>query len=436
MTLSASSPPSYIDSYYARTIAPHAAYPALKGELEADVCIIGGGLAGLSTALGLAERGVTSVLIEAKRVGWGASGRNGGFVSAGFSLSLRQIVKDLGREQARQAYDLSRDAVSLIRDRIERFDLPGVPMIDGRMKVLRYHDPEQLVRDQAFMAEVFDVESEIWPRERLREALVSERYHGGLYTGCGFHFHPLNYALGLAAKAQSLGVEIYEDTPAVWLDLDSPQKRIETPQGVVSAKEVVFACGGYIGDLLPPLSGATLPVATYVVTTEPLGARQKEAIRVPYAISDSRLAGNYFRALSDGRILWGGDITARTREPQRLAQKMIADLVSVFPQLEGVRAEDAWMGLMGYPVHKMPQLGRLSAGVWHCMGFGGHGMAATTMSGELIASAIAEGDDRYRIFSRYGLQWTGGRAVGAIAAQMTYWYYQLRDRWQESRSAG
>jgi gamma-glutamylputrescine oxidase len=156
---------------------------------------------------------------------------------------------------------------------------------------------------------------------------------------------------------------------------------------------------------------------------------------VPYAISDTRLAGNYFRVVSGGRILWGGDITARTRAPRQLARQMTDDLVSVFPQLAGVQAEDAWMGLMGYPVHKMPQLGQHAAGVWHCMGFGGHGMAATTLGGELIASAIAEGDDRYRLFSHYGLQWTGGRVAGAIGAQMTYWYYQLLDRLREGRTA-
>ncbi len=395
---------------------------------------MGGGLAGLSTALGLAQRGVKVILIEARRVGWGASGRNGGFVSAGFSLSSRQIVKDLGRQQAREVYDLSRDAVGLIRDRIAAFDLPGVPVIDGRMKVLRYHDPEYLARDRDFMSEVFGVESELWSRERLREVLLTERYHHALYNASGFHFHPLNYALGVAAAAESRGVEIYEDTPAVWLDLESPEKSVQTVSGSIRAKQVVIACGGYIDGLQPALAGATLPVATYVVTTEPLGEDIKRAIRVPYAISDTRLAGNYFRTVSGGRILWGGDITARTRAPRHLAKQMIADLVSVFPQLTGVQAEDAWMGLMGYPVHKMPQLGQQAPGVWYCMGYGGHGMAATTMGGELIASAIAEGDDRYRLFARYGLQWTGGRIVGAIAAQATYSYYQLLDRLQESRS--
>lgn len=429
------SPSSYIDSYYARTVAPHSARPALREKLEADVCVIGGGLAGLSTALGLAERGVKTVLIEARRVGWGASGRNGGFVSAGFSLSPRQIVKDLGPAQAREIYDLSRAAVALIRTRIEDFSLPAVPVVDGRMKVLRYHDPEQLARDRDFAAEILAIDSEVWSRERLREVLLSERYHGALYTSSGFHFHPLNYALGIAQAAESKGVAVFEDTPATWLDLEAPQKRVETPSGSVLARDVVIACGGYIGGLQPLLSGATLPVATYVMTTEPLGERLKDAIRVPYAISDTRLAGNYFRALNDGRILWGGDITARTREPARLAGKMLADLLSVFPQLAGVRAEDAWMGLMGYPVHKMPQLGRHAPGVWHCMGYGGHGMAATTMGGELIASAIAVGDDRYRLFSRYGLQWTGGRVIGALAAQITYWYYQWLDRRRESRAS-
>ncbi len=434
MTKTSEQPTHYIDSYYARTVAAHSPRASLTGDIEAQVCVVGGGLAGLSTALGLAERGVETVLVEARRVGWGASGRNGGFVSPGFSLSNRQIVKDLGRQQAREIYDLSREAADLIRRRIIHLEIPGVPVVDGRMKVLRYHAPGELEADRDFMAEVFGVESEVWPRERLRAALLSERYHHGLFNAGGFHFHPLNYALGIAAAAERAGVRIHEDSPAVWLDLERPEKQVQTASGRVRAKEVVIACGGYIDGLQPLLSGATLPVATYVVTTEPLGERVQDAIRVPYAISDTRLAGNYFRVVEGGRILWGGDITAWTREPRQLARQMIEDLVSVFPQLAGVQAEDAWMGLMGYPVHKMPQLGQHAPGVWHCMGYGGHGMAATTMGGELIASAIAEGDDRYRLFARYGLQWTGGRVIGAVAAQMTYWYYQFLDRLQESRS--
>lgn len=434
MKLLSDTPSRYIDSYYSRTVTAHEPRSPLTGDLEAEVCVVGGGLAGLSTALGLAQRGIDTVLVEGRRVGWGASGRNGGFVSPGFSLSTRQIVKDLGRQQAREMYDLSRDAVDLIRRRIAQWELPGVPVVDGRMKVLRYRAPGALESDRDFMAEVFGVESEVWPRERLREALRSERYHHALFSAGGFHFHPLNYALGIAAAAERAGVRIFEDSPAKWLDLEGSEKRVETRSGSVRARQVVIACGGYIDGLHPLLSGATLPVATYIVTTKPLGARAEEAIRVPYAISDTRLAGNYFRLVEGGRILWGGDITARTREPRQLANQMIEDLVSVFPQLAGVQAEDAWMGLMGYPVHKMPQLGQQAPGVWHCMGYGGHGMAATTMGGELIASAIAEGDDRYKLFARYGLQWTGGRLIGAVAAQMTYWYYQLLDRRQESRS--
>ena len=417
---------SYIDSYYARTANAGEARPPLDGVVEAEVCVIGGGLAGLSTALGLAERGVSVVVLETHRAGWGASGRNGGFVAGGFSESLRALDRRLGGDHAKRLHGLSRDAVSLIRRRIETYAIDCGPIVDGIVQASWFDNPDELKRHRDYMAETAGVELEFWPREKLGELYLSERYYDGLFDSVGFQFHPLNYSLGVAAAAESKGARIYEDARVTAHDLAGPVKSVRTSRGEVRAAAVVMTCGGYIAGLHGKLSAAVIPVATYVAVTEPLGNRLRSAIRAPYAVHDSRFALDYYRPLHDGRILWGGRVTVRRSDPPDLAGLMRGDLLKVYPQLAGVKMQTAWGGLMSYAAHRMPQIGEVTPGVWHAMGFGGHGMNTTTMAGELIAAAIAEGDDGYRLFAPFGLTPTGG-PIGAAAAQLTYWYYGLRD---------
>ncbi len=417
---------SYIDSYYTRTAKAGVARPPLDGVIEAEVCVVGGGLAGLSTALGLAERGVSVVLLEANRVGWGASGRNGGFVSGGFSQSLHSLVARLGRDHAQRLLGLSWDAVTLIRRRIEAYAIDCGPIVDGIIRASWFDDSDSLKRERDYRAEITGVEEEFWPREKLGELLISERYYDGLFNPRGFQFHPLNYSLGMAAAAMSKGVRIFEGARVTRHDLMGATKIVRTDQGEVRAGTVVMTCGGYMAGLHRKLSAAIVPVATYVAVTEPLGDRLRTAIRAPYAVHDTRFALDYYRPLSDSRILWGGRISVRRSDPPDLAGLMRGDLLKVYPQLEGVEMETAWGGLMSYATHSMPQIGEVTPGVWHAMGFGGHGMNTTTMAGELINGAIAENDDSYRLFAPFGQTPTGG-PIGVAAAQLTYWYYGLCD---------
>ena len=417
---------SHIDSYYSRTANAGRARPPLDGAVEAEVCVVGGGLAGLSTALGLAERGVSVVLLEAHHAGWGASGRNGGFVSGGLSKSLQSLEKQLGRDHAKRLHGLSWDAVALIRRRIEAYAIDCGPLVDGIVRASWFDYPDSLKRERDYMAEMTGIEEEFWPREELAELYISERYYDGLFNPLGFQFHPLNYSLGVAAAAEVEGARIFEGTRVTGHDLAGAVKIVRTGHGEVRARSVVMTCGGYIAGLHRKLSGAVIPVATYVAVTEPLGIRLETAIRAPYAVHDSRFALDYYRPLFDSRILWGGRVTVRQSDPPDLAGLMRGDLLKVYPQLEGVEMETAWGGLMSYATHKMPQIGEVTPGVWHAMGFGGHGMNTTTMAGELVAGAIAEGDDSYRLLAPFGLTPTGG-PIGAAAAQLTYWYYGLCD---------
>lgn len=416
----------HIDSYYTRTATPAPARPSLDGEIETDVCVVGGGLAGLSTALSLAERGTSVAVVEARRVAWGASGRNGGFVGPGFAADLDRVAKRVGLDRARQLYGLTLDAVALVRQRIERYGIDCEPVHSGMLRAWWTDDAGEPRRLRDRLHESLGIELEFWPRERLRETLATRRYHDALHYPRTFHFHPLNYALGVAAAIEANGGRIFEASPVIELKLDTPEKSLRTARGRVKARSIVMACGGYLDGLHPRLAGAIRPIATWVMVTEPLGDRLKEAMRGPHCVIDSRFDFDYYRPLPDTRILWGGGITIRRSDPARLREIMLQKLLTVYPQLRGVRVETAWSGLMGYPRHSMVQVGEVSPGLWYAMGFGGHGMGTTTMAGELVASAIADGDDRYKLFAPFGLEWTGG-PFGLVAVEATYRWYRLRD---------
>lgn len=419
--------PIHIDSHYSRTGHQSDGFSSLEGEVEAEVCVIGGGLAGLNTALGLAKRGHRAVLLEAKRIGWGASGRNGGFVAPGFALSAEALNRKVGMAQGRELHGLTSDAMALIRARIEDFAI-DCDVVDGVVVASWFDRAEEMAKAATFCQEFLGERCELWPREQLREAYRSERYYEGLFFPNFFHMHPLNYCLGLAKAAAAAGAQIHEGSEVVGLDLSGPVKRVSTDKGRISAQHVVFCCSGYIGALFQPLARATLPVGTYVMVTEPLGDNLKKAVRAPYALADNRFAQDYYRPLPEGRLLWGGRVRA-LKPPRDLSAAMLGDLLKVYPQLEGISADVAWEGTMGYATHKMPQIGQLKPGIWYCMGFGGHGLCPTTCGGELIAAAIAEGDDRYRLFAPFGLSYTGG-LLGRYVTQCVYWSYELRDQFR------
>ncbi|UUX50145.1 FAD-binding oxidoreductase [Nisaea acidiphila] len=423
---------TYIDSYYHRTLRAPAARPTLVEDTDCDICIIGGGMAGLATALGLAERGRDVVLLEAKRVGWGASGRNGGFVGGGYSLGIGDIEARVGREDADALARLTLDALELIKQRIERYGIDAGPMRPGIMKASWFANADSLRAHADKMNERFGIGLTFQSRERMRELYLTERYYEGLLDPTAFQFHSLNFTNGIADACAGNGARIFENAAVTHMDLTGDRKRIDTAHASISANQVVICCSGYIGHLHPKLSRATLPVGTYVVLTEPLGDRLEQAIKAPYGTSDSRLAGDYYRALPDTRLLWGGRVSSNL-SPRNLKQKMIGDILRIYPQLEGVRAAVAWPGTMGYAVHKMPQIGQLSEGVWYNQGYGGHGMCATTAGGEVVAKAIAEGDESYKLFAPFGLDFAGG-PLGPAIAQCAYWGFQLQDLWQAWKS--
>jgi gamma-glutamylputrescine oxidase len=423
--------PSRMQSFYEATVTRSdghpSAYAPLTGRRSVNVCIIGGGLAGLSTALGLAERGVTDVaVLETEQVGFGASGRNGGFVFGGYSLDCADLLKTLGPARARELYTLTTDAVDLMRKRIRRYRIDCDVTDAGVILANWFDEPARLETQRRLMRDSFGVEWEPVAAAELASQLKTSRYHGGLFERNAFHFHPLKYVLGVASAAANAGVQIHEKSPVVRLELEGSDFVVHTPHGALDARHVVMAGGGYARNVYPRVERAVLPIATYVMATEPLGARLKDAMDTRAAVYDTRFAFDYYRPLPDTRILWGGRISVRDRSPDIIARLLRRDLLKVYPQLHDVRIEHAWGGLMSYARHKMPQIGRSTDGIWYAVGFGGHGMAPTTVSGELLAAAISGERPVPDAFAAFGLTPTYG-ALGLAAAQLSYTAMQTRD---------
>ncbi|WP_196140537.1 FAD-binding oxidoreductase [Aliikangiella sp. G2MR2-5] len=418
---------NYPNSYYAATLNEQNSYPLLQGAKDFETCVVGGGYAGLMTALGLIERGHTSVaIVEQNKVGWGASGRNGGFVFGGYSLGPEQLVAQVGLERARLLYGLTLDAVDLIRNRVKTYEIQCDLVDQGVILANWFKKQAPLLQLQAFMRDSMGVEWEYLSPSALRQLVNTERYTGGLFEPNAMHFHPLNYARGIASAIKNKGGEIYEGSPAINIEMEGSVKTVSCSNGEIRCKNLVIAGGGYLSHIASPLRRSVLPIATYVMATEPLGDKLEQSINTKAAIYDTRFAFDYYRPLNDSRILWGGRVSANTNSPGDLRNLLYQDMLKVFPEMTNVKIDFHWQGFMSYARHQMAQIGQLYPNVWYGIGFGGHGVAPTTLAGEVLAEAITGASEKVKAFETWGLPWNGG-VFGPPAAQVSYWWYQLRD---------
>jgi glycine/D-amino acid oxidase-like deaminating enzyme len=400
--------------------------PALNVELDVDVCVIGAGLAGLTTAREIARRGWSVAVLEAGSVAWAASGRNTGFVLPGFGADIADIVERVGLDHAKQLWALSEEGRDYVRRAIDETGMPGVDPMPGWLHISKT-DNDGEVRADVERLRWIGADVEYWPAARVREQIVNPRYFSAAYYRHAFHIHPLNYALGLAAAAEKAGARIFEQTPAVAIDPAGVRKRITTPNARVRAPHVVLAGNVSLGALVPRLAATLLPVSTFVMVTEPIGPHLHDIIRYTGAVSDTNRADNHWRIVGGDRLQWSGRMRAWEADPRGMRRSLIGDIRRNFPDLGRIEAAHIWRGTLGRTVHRMPQIGEIERGLWVTSGFGGHGLNTTAMGGALVARGIVENDQTWRLFAPYELVWAGGR-LGRAVAQGIYWSTRPRER--------
>jgi gamma-glutamylputrescine oxidase len=423
---------AYGQSWYAATKVSAPVRPPLTGDLDVDVCIIGGGLAGLTVAREVVKSGWSVALLEAGRIAAQASGRNTGFVLPGFAASAEDLVRRVGFSQAADLWALSQSGVEYVRNTIHDDALPGISPQNGWLRVSKTDNADDLSRLVDLLAE-FGAEIEAWETERVRAVLRSERYFYAIHFPGALNIHPLNYALGLAAAAERAGVRICENTTALAVDAAGVRKRVDTGHARVRANHIVL-CGSLgTAGLIPEISATLIPLTTYVIATAPLGARIGDAVAYGGSVSDSELADNHYRRVDGDRLLWSGRLTTQERDPRPYAVALVADIKKTYPQLGEVVSEYAWSGTLGHTIHGMPQIGQLSPGLWLASGFGGHGLNTTALAGLLIARAMVDGDQTWKRFSAFELVWAGG-VLGRATAQVYYQAMRLQEALAERRA--
>lgn len=421
------------DSYYLATTAQDQPRPPLDGSAGCDVAIVGGGLAGLSAALELARRGLSVRVLEARRVGHGASGRNGGQVIHGFACDPSVLEKQLGLEGARAAWDVSIDALDLVRTRIAEHAI-DCHWQDG------YVCAATSPRKAAALQQWADgLEARYgYPLERLDERAVraqvdSPRFHGGVRDPRSGHLHPLRYVRGIARAAEQAGAVIHEDTPVVALHR-GPRPRLTTARGELVASQVLLAGNVDCGDLAPQLRARVMPVGTYIACTGVLPPATAHAL-IPgrAAVCDTRFVLDYFRTTPDARLLFGGLVSYSTRAPRHLERSLARRIAATFPQLGPPRIEFAWGGLVDITMNRAPDFGRLTDGagranVYYLQGFSGHGLALTGMAGRLVAEAMTADASRFDLFCRIAHRpFPGGPWLRTPALVLGMAWYRMRD---------
>jgi gamma-glutamylputrescine oxidase len=423
---------AYGNSWYAATKIDAPERPALTYDLDIDVCVIGGGLAGLTVARELARAGWSVALVEAGRLAASASGRNTGFVLPGFGADEDKLVARVGFERAKDLWTLSQAGLEYVRQNVAAVGASHIDPQNGWLHVSKHDNNDHFVRQVQLLGEL-GCEIESWQTDRVRSVLRSERYFNAINYPRALAIHPLNYALKLAAAAESDGARIFENTRALSFDPSGVRKRIVTTGGRLRANHVVLCGNVGLGELLPQVAATLVPMTTYVITTAPLGDALTAAVGYRGGISDTEHADNHYRIVGGDRLMLSGRSTAWARDPGGYVKALTGDIARTYPQLGRVTADYAWSGTLGLTLHRMPQIGELGSGVWLASGFGGHGLNTTAIAGNLIARAIAEGDETWRQFTPFELVWAGGR-LGRAAAQARSWMKRLNSALEERRT--
>lgn len=418
----------HTNSYYAASATGQTAYPALEGGTTADVCVVGAGFTGVATALTLAERGYSVALVEANRVGWGASGRNGGQIINGMS-GLDKLRQRHGAAVDDLVWDIRWRGNEIIRERVDRYSIP-CDLKDGFVEVAT--KPRQvatLIEDfEARRRRNFPYEYELWDRDKTRELLGTEAFHGAFACYRDGHLHPLNLCIGEARAAESLGAVIYEQSPVTHIEHGSRPK-VFTDKGHVAADAVVLAGNAYMRLEQKHLANLVFPAGSYIIATEPLPEDLAREINPrDVAVCDANNIVDYYRLSADRRLLYGGACNYSGRDPKDIRAYILPRMLRVYPQLADVKIDYEWGGKIGIVLNRVPAVGRIGKNVYYCQGYSGHGVSPTHVMGEILADAIGGTLERFDLFAAMkphripGSQWMGNQiiALGML-------YYRVRD---------
>ena len=387
----------------------NSARPRLTFDLDVDICVVGGGLAGLTAALEAARMGASVAVLEGRAVGWGASGHNLGTVMPGFGVPVSGLIERVGFDDARALWSLAQDGADYVRATAEDVQAGGA------LEVSNVDAGDELISQLQTLGEDFGADIEGWQADRVRATLKTDHYFHAIHFPKAFQIDGRRYVHRLAGLAEDAGVRIFEDTPVVGVDPAGIRKRIATPSAKLRSSQIVFAGNAHLGAPGRRLTATLLPTWRYVALTEPLGERLADAITFQGSVADTREI-DHFRIVEGGRLLWSSPETTWQGDPRRYAKRILGRIGSIFPQLGAVKIADAWSGMFGQTVHGMPQIGELQPGLWVLSGFGRQGLNTTAMGGQLVARGILRGDDRWRLFSPFELVWAGGSA-GRVAGQ-------------------
>src|SRR3984885_877763 len=388
----------------------------LSFDLDADICVVGAGLAGLTVALEAARLGASVAVLEGRHVGWNASGHQLGTVMPGYGLPIGDLIARIGFEDTRELWSLSKQGADFVRVTASEQLIPGIALSEGALEVSNVDVGDQLISRLQMLGEDFETEVEGWQVDRVRDHLKTDRYFHGVYYPKAFQVDGRKYVHGLAALARRAGARIFEDTPVVSIDSSGIRKRIVTPSARLRAAHIVLAGNIYLGAPLRRLSETLLPVSRYAAVTAPLGPRLAEAISFQGSVMDSD-GVDQFRIVDGDRLMWASPETTWAARPERFAGAVARRIRTIFPQLGNVEIAETFGGAVGQTVHGMPQIGQLRRGLWVASGFGRQGLNTSAMAGQLIAHSILWGDERWRLFSPFELVWAGGttgRGGGAL----------------------
>ena len=420
---------AYPDSWYAATAKGLVERPALNGERRADVAIVGAGFTGLSAALHLAEKGYDVVVLDAHRVGWGASGRNGGQAGSGLRKSQDELEDLLGPSDAARLWDFTEEAKAFLLGLIDRhgIDCDPVPGIIDANHRARFDDATRAYAEH--LAERYDYPARYIPPEEMREKVGSPAYSGGMLDPGAFHIHPLNFALGLARAAEAAGATIFENSEVRDVS-PGARVRLSTDKGSVITDHVILATNGYIGGLDGKVAARVLPINSFVIATEPLGDDMaRTLIRDNEAVADSKFVVNYFRLSADKRLLFGGRESYGYRFAKDIKTFVRGAMLSIYPQLAQTRIDYGWGGTLGITLSRLPYLARLSPNILSSAGYSGHGVVLATFCGRLAAEAVAGQAERFDLMASLPSEaMPGGSRLRQPLMALGMLWFSLRDR--------